>query len=220
MNGVPVLTKDTVSLRRVVEHPAGNIDVTIELAAAEMLRPAKAPSDNSPPSRKLEKKELQAVVRAFQALRLTETRETREGGPPPGGSWRYEIRDRDGKTRVLAPEFGLPKGSAYFILTPEQARALAAAWPAPGRAQDDPVEFVVVFKKSVAPEAAGAVVGAQGLPYRAGGDGSRGKQYFYAAGPQFLVTVGARAAERFAAAMRELPEVLEVYKADWSVQKD
>lgn len=220
MNGVPVFTQDTVSLRRVVDHSAGGVDDSIDLGAAEMRARSKSESGDPPSRRKLEKKELQAVVRAFQELRLTETREQREGGPPPGGSWRYEIRDRDGKTRILAPDFGLPKGFSYFILTQEQAQALAAAWPAPVRAQDEPVEFVVVFKKSVATKAAAAIVGAQGPRFRAGGDGSRGKRYFYAAGPQFVVAVDAKRAERFAAEMRARPEVFEVYKADWSIQKD
>lgn len=218
--GVPVFTTDTVSLRRVVEHPSGSIDVTIDLTGAEMRGPTRAGTGAPPSSRRLEPRELQAVVRAFQALRLNRTLEQREGGPPPGGSWRYEIRDRDGKTRVLAPDFGLPKGSSYFILTREQEQALASAWPAPVREQGEAVEFVVVFKKSVAAEAAGAIIGAQGLRFRAGGDNSRGKRYFYAAGPQFVVSVDTKGAERFVAAMLARPEVFEVYKADWSVQKD
>lgn len=81
------------------------------------------------------------------------------------------------------------------------------------------VELVVVFAHGVSEAAAEAILAGQGFAFHSGSDSSRGKGYFYANGPQYLVRVPAAARAGFEAALKRA-EVHEVYQADWSTEKD
>ncbi len=81
-------------------------------------------------------------------------------------------------------------------------------------------ETVVVFKKGTPPETAKGLLRASGCSFREGSDSSRGKQYFYATGPKFLVAAGVDGTEKLKRELSGKPEVFEIYEADDSVQKD
>ncbi len=81
-------------------------------------------------------------------------------------------------------------------------------------------QLVVVFKKGTPAAQAQALLAKQPHPFHEGSDSSRGKLYFYRAGPRFLVDVPAGAQEALAKSLRASPLVYEVYRADWNIQKD
>ncbi len=82
------------------------------------------------------------------------------------------------------------------------------------------VELVVYFQKGVTEDQAAQRLRPLGHPFHAGADSSKGKGYFYASGPPFVVNVPVSAVDAFTEACGKLPEVKEVYEADKSMQKD
>lgn len=82
------------------------------------------------------------------------------------------------------------------------------------------VELVVYFQKGVTEDQAALRLRALGHPFHTGADSSKGKEYFYASGPPFIVNVPVSALDAFTEACAKLPAVKEVYEADKSVQKD
>lgn len=82
------------------------------------------------------------------------------------------------------------------------------------------MELVVVFQKDVTDEAATAVLEQLGRPYREGSDSSRGKGYFYAHGPHFIVTLPVADRAAFEEAAKTKKEIFETYEPDWDIQKD
>lgn len=86
-------------------------------------------------------------------------------------------------------------------------------------AHDKP-DMVVVFKKGTADDAAEATLKKLGYPFREGSDSSHGKVYFYANGPQFLVTVPPAEQDAFAKRCKKEKTIVETWKANWDVQKD
>ena len=81
-------------------------------------------------------------------------------------------------------------------------------------------EMIVVFQEGVDEAAAKAMLDATRLPYRSGSDSSRGKAYFYAHGPQFIVATDTAGGAVLKNTLGSRPEVFEVYEADWEAQKD
>lgn len=82
------------------------------------------------------------------------------------------------------------------------------------------IQLVVYFKKGVSEEDSSRLLRALGHPFHSGADSQKGKTYFYESGPPFLVDVPAAALDAFTAACAKLPEVKEVYEADWGAQAD
>ncbi|MDP2938711.1 MAG: hypothetical protein Q8O13_01320 [Candidatus Omnitrophota bacterium] len=82
------------------------------------------------------------------------------------------------------------------------------------------IELVVVFKKEVSGEDAKRIIANLSYPSHEGADSSRGKHYFYMTGPKYIIEIPQSENERIGKRISDIPEVYEVYKADWNIQKD
>lgn len=85
----------------------------------------------------------------------------------------------------------------------------------------DKPELIVVFKKDVVRENAHALLITTGIPFRKGMDSSRGKIYFYATGPKFILTFEtSQQREKFILDYQDSENIHELYEPDWKIQKD
>lgn len=83
-------------------------------------------------------------------------------------------------------------------------------------------ELIVVFKKSVSEEAAEDIIKSFGTPYREGMDSSKGKIYFYATGPKYILTF--KDADHMSDFQKNRyqfkTEIHQLFEPDWDIQKD
>lgn len=85
----------------------------------------------------------------------------------------------------------------------------------------DKPELIAVFKKDVTREDAQALLTATGVQFRKGMDSSRGKIYFYATDPKFILTFEtAQQREKFMRDHQSSEIIHELYEPDWKIQKD
>ncbi|MDO9399166.1 MAG: hypothetical protein Q7T79_00550 [bacterium] len=84
------------------------------------------------------------------------------------------------------------------------------------------VELVVVFKKDITFKKADEIMKQAGFTYRQGSDSSRGKMYSQLTGPKFILKFPAnKYIDIFRAeSYRDIPEIYEIYQADWNIIKD
>lgn len=82
------------------------------------------------------------------------------------------------------------------------------------------IEMIVVFNKDVQVEKANSIMFEKGYIFREGSDSSKGKRYFIETGPKFIVAVPKDKLDLFADEMKGIPQIFEVYRADWRVNKD
>lgn len=83
-------------------------------------------------------------------------------------------------------------------------------------------ESIVVFKKNITDEAAENWMKSINVTYRKGMDSSRGKIYFYSTGPKYIIKFTDEA-QKQSFNMEHydfLPEIHEIYTADWDKAKD
>jgi hypothetical protein len=87
--------------------------------------------------------------------------------------------------------------------------------------QQDSIELIAVFKKTVEPEKARELLDKAGVVYREGMDSSRGKIYFYSTGPKFIITFQTEEEkERFMSQNARRREFHEIYAPNWDARKD
>ncbi len=82
------------------------------------------------------------------------------------------------------------------------------------------IEMVVVFKLEVPVEKANSILFEKEYIYREGMDSSKGKKYFRETGPKFIVQVPKEKMEQFSLEMKGIPQIYEIYQADWTINKD
>lgn len=82
------------------------------------------------------------------------------------------------------------------------------------------IEMVVVFKLDVPVEKANSILFEREYIFRSGMDKSRGKKYAHETGPKFIVQVPKEKIEQFNQEMKSIPQIFEVYRADWTVNND
>jgi len=83
-------------------------------------------------------------------------------------------------------------------------------------------ELIIVFKKNVTEAQAEKLLQSFHVTFREGMDSSKGKIYYYATGPKFIITFD-NAAQREEFGRKRyyfLPEVHQIYEPDWDIQKD
>ena len=81
-------------------------------------------------------------------------------------------------------------------------------------------DIIVVFKKDIPIEQADVVMKKLKLSYHEGMDSSKGKLYFYATGPKFIVKVPLSHKDEFMKKIMEDQIVFEAYEANYNIQKD
>jgi hypothetical protein len=83
-------------------------------------------------------------------------------------------------------------------------------------------ELIVVFKKSVSEEEAEKLIKSFDVAYRNGMDSSKGKIYFYATGPKYILTFkDAENKMHFQKKRHQfMTEIHQIYEPDWDIQKD
>ena len=81
-------------------------------------------------------------------------------------------------------------------------------------------EMVVVFKSEVPVEKANSILFEKEYIYREGMDNSKGKKYYQETGPKFIVQVPKDKLAAFNLEMKNIPQIYEIYQADWTVNKD
>lgn len=87
--------------------------------------------------------------------------------------------------------------------------------------QQDSIELIAVFKKTVEPEQARELLDKAGVVYREGMDSSRGKIYFYSTGPKFILTFQTEKEKgEFISQNARRGEFHEIYTPNWQAQKD
>ena len=82
------------------------------------------------------------------------------------------------------------------------------------------VDMVVVFKIDVPIEKASSILFEKEYIFHEGMDSSKGKQYFLKTGPKFIVKVPDHKIEAFHYEMKNIPQIYEIYQADYTVSKD
>lgn len=82
------------------------------------------------------------------------------------------------------------------------------------------VDMVVVFKKNVPVEKADSILFEKGYIFYEGMDSSKGKQYYLRTGPKFIVKVPPEKVTVFSEEVENINQVFEVYRADWTKEKD
>jgi len=83
-------------------------------------------------------------------------------------------------------------------------------------------ELIVVFKKNISEEDAEKFLSSLGVEYREGMDSSKGKIYFYATGPKYILTFEDTAQKSAFINKRYgfLPEIHQIFEPDWDIRKD
>jgi len=82
------------------------------------------------------------------------------------------------------------------------------------------VDMIVVFKSDVPMEKASSILFEKDFIFHEGSDSSKGKQYFKDTGPKYIVIVPKDKIETFNLEMKNIPQIYEIYQADWTVNKD
>lgn len=81
--------------------------------------------------------------------------------------------------------------------------------------------LVVVFKLKENEAVCNNLLQQWNCTYYPGMDSSKGKQYFNATGPKFIVNFASKKqASDFLKKHKEIPNIYEIYKADWGILKD
>jgi hypothetical protein len=124
----PLVTPSTASITLHERHVGGNLHVTVDLVAKEIVERDPAKPATVRQRRKLEADEVAALVKAWAVVWNAE-RVDPSKGPPPGGSWHYEVIDARGASKLVSYENGVPAGRHYIAIDVETAEALSRAWP-------------------------------------------------------------------------------------------
>lgn len=82
------------------------------------------------------------------------------------------------------------------------------------------VDMIVVFKKNVPVEKANSILFEKGYIFYEGMDSSKGKQYYLTTGPKYIVKVPPEKVAAFIDETKNIFQVYEVYRADWTIEKD
>jgi hypothetical protein len=82
------------------------------------------------------------------------------------------------------------------------------------------VEMVVVFKSEVPVEKANSILFEREYIFSEGMDSSKGKKYSQETGPKFIVQVPKDKIAAFKIEMKNIPQIYEIYEADWTINKD
>ncbi|HPS86554.1 MAG TPA: hypothetical protein PLY36_07405 [Spirochaetota bacterium] len=82
------------------------------------------------------------------------------------------------------------------------------------------LEMIVIFKADVPVEKANSILFEKEYIYHEGMDSSKGKKYFQETGPKFIVQVPKDKVETFNLEMKNIPQIYEIYQADWTETKD
>lgn len=82
------------------------------------------------------------------------------------------------------------------------------------------IEMVVVFKTEVPVEKANSILFEREYIFHSGMDKNRGKKYAHETGPEFIVQVPKEKIEQFRQEMKSIPQIFEVYQAEWTANKD
>jgi len=82
------------------------------------------------------------------------------------------------------------------------------------------IDMIVVFKKNVPVEKANSILFEKAYIFYEGMDSSKGKQYFQKTGPKYIVKVPPEKVTAFSDEMKNIFQVYEVYRADWTIEKD
>ena len=82
------------------------------------------------------------------------------------------------------------------------------------------IEMVVVFKTEIPVEKANSILYEKEYIFHAGSDNSKGKKYSQETGPAFIVQVPKEKIEQFNLEMKTIPQIYEVYRADWTAKKN
>jgi hypothetical protein len=82
------------------------------------------------------------------------------------------------------------------------------------------IDMIVVFKKNVQVEKANSILFEKGYIFFEGTDSSKGKAYFQNTGPKYIVKVPPDKITSFSEEMKNIFQVYEVYRADWTIEKD
>lgn len=82
------------------------------------------------------------------------------------------------------------------------------------------IEMVVVFKTEIPVEKANSILYEKEYIFHVGSDNSKGKKYSQETGPKFIVQVPKEKIEQFNLEMKTIPQIYEVYRADWTAKKN
>ncbi len=82
------------------------------------------------------------------------------------------------------------------------------------------VEMIVVFKIDVPVEKASSILFEKEYIFHEGIDSSKGKKYYQETGPKYIVQVPKDKLAAFNLEMKSIPQIYEIYQADWTISKD
>ncbi len=82
------------------------------------------------------------------------------------------------------------------------------------------IDMVVVFNKDVPIEKSSSIMFEHEYIFVEGMDSSKGKKYFQETGPKYIVKVSKEKIDVFIAEMKVIPQIYEIYRADYSITKD
>jgi hypothetical protein len=128
--------------------------------------------------------------------------------------------NRKNKARLKVPTRLLAIGLAIFLISAEAESRNAATLNKAKSAKRKLMDYIVVFKKDVSPEAAQQIMKKSGHPHKSGIDSSRGKVYFYNTGPKFILQSEEKNFEALKKYFSSFSEIHEIYVADWKIKKD
>jgi len=81
-------------------------------------------------------------------------------------------------------------------------------------------DMVVVFRIDVPVAKASSILFEKDYIFHEGMDNSKGKEYFKKTGPKFIVQVPQEKLSNFKLEMKDIPQIYEIYQADWTIEKD
>ena len=84
----------------------------------------------------------------------------------------------------------------------------------------DTVEMVVVFKIEVPIEKASSLLFEKEYIFHEGMDNSKGKEYLKKTGPKYIIQIPKEKITAFNLEMKKIPQIYEIYQADWTVNKN
>jgi len=82
------------------------------------------------------------------------------------------------------------------------------------------IDMIVVFNKDVPIEKSSSIMFEHEYIFVEGTDSSKGKTYFQESGPKYIVKVPKEKIDVFIAEMKVIPQIYEIYRADYSITKD
>jgi len=107
----------------------------------------------------------------------------------------------------------------YQIILILTAALVSGCYTAKKNSSTD-IEMVVVFKIDVPIEKASSLLFEKEYIFHTGMDNSKGKKYSQETGPKYIVQVPKDKIDAFNLDMKSIPQIYEIYQADWSINKD